>query len=75
MSASLTRRLEAAEAKVPGAVLPQAFVWRRNGMSPSEAADWEPTLPNVRQRARARRSWSSREWKLGNRQCRSHLIA
>jgi hypothetical protein len=44
MSASLTRRLEAAEAKLPGAVLPQAFVWRRNGMSPSEAADWETDL-------------------------------
>jgi hypothetical protein len=44
MSASLTRRLEALEAKVPGALLPRAFLWRPIGMSPSEKVAWEADL-------------------------------
>jgi hypothetical protein len=61
MSASLTRRLEALEAKVPGAVLPQAFVWRPLGMAPSEEAAWEADLA-ARKAANPRQNFMIFSW-------------
>ncbi|WP_159013225.1 hypothetical protein [Acidisoma sp. S159] len=61
MSASLTRRLEALEAKVPGAVLPQVFVWRPLGMSPSEESAWEADLA-ARKAASPRQNFMIFSW-------------
>jgi hypothetical protein len=61
MSQSLTRRLEALEAKVPGAVPPQAFLWRPLGMSPSEEGAWEADLA-ARQAANPRQTFVVISW-------------